>query len=310
MNCDEVRVQLLVYSMGELSFEDEDALESHLAICEGCRAEKARVESYESLMDAHGEAEIPVGLLAKCRRDLSARLDAERSSPIRAFSFGKVWRNWVVNPPMWLRPVGAIAMLAIGFGLARYAPGNLPQFQIAGGSADPASRPALQKVRLVDPGNEGQVRVLFDEVRQREVTGYLNDDHIRRLLLAGVNDPNDPGLRVESINLLKDDCTDDEVRGALLNRLQNDPNSGVRLKALEALKPFSKEPETRKVLAQVLLTDDNPGVRTQVIELLASARAPEMAGILQELLQKEQNGYVRSMSQRALREMKASQGTF
>lgn len=310
MSCDEVRIHLALYSLGELSFEDEDALESHLAGCAECRAERERMEKMEGLLGNHGEAEIPAGLLAKCRRELSARIADERLSPVRSFSWSKLWRRWVVNPPMWFRPVGALAMLAIGFLGARFVPAS------SGGSGMPpvagVERPAgsLQRVRLVNTEDTGKVRVLFDEVMQREVSGDLGDERIRRLLLAAASDPSDPSVRVDSINALKNDCSDEEVRSALLNSLQSDPNPGVRLKALDALRPYAHMSDTRRALSKVLLADDNPGVRTQVIELLTTSKSPELAGILQELLQREQNGYVRSLSQRALAEMKASQGTF
>jgi HEAT repeat protein len=142
------------------------------------------------------------------------------------------------------------------------------------------------------------------------MSGSLDDDRIRQLLLSAAADPADPGLRVESIDLLKRDPADQEVRRALLNALRTDTNSGVRLKALEGLKAFAQDPETRKAIAQVLLTDDNPGVRIQAIDLLVENKQPEIAGVLQELLRREENSYVRDRSLKALGEMKASQGTF
>lgn len=309
MHCEEARIQLALLSLGELSFEQEEALEDHLAGCAACRAERVRMEKLETVLNHHGEAEIPAGLLAKCRRELSARIEEEGQGPARGFSWSKLWAKWVVHPPMWMRPAGALAMVALGFFGARFVP--LP------GSGEPVERAAyehpagnIQRVTLVNTEDGGQVRVLFDEVRQRELRGDLRDERIRRILLAAAADPTDPSVRVNSINALKQDCSDDEVRTALLHSLQSDPNSGVRLKALEALRPYAHISETRHVLSQVLLTDDNPGVRTQVIELLTSAKSPELAGVLQELLQREQNSYVRSLSQRALSEMKASQGTF
>lgn len=268
------------------------------------------MEKMESVLNNHGEAEIPAGLLAKCRRELSARIEEERLSPASGFSWARWWREWVVNPPMWLRPAGAVAMLAIGFMAARFVPVGSDGANFTGDPGMERNAGNLQRVTLVDAGEPGKVRVHFDEVRQRELTGDLSDGRIRRLLLAAASDPSDPAVRVNSINALKQECADDEVRTALLNSLQSDPNSGVRLKALEALRPFAHVPETRRVLSQVLLTDDNPGVRTQVIELLTASKSPELAGVLQELLQREQNNYVRSLSQRALTEMKASQGTF
>jgi HEAT repeat protein len=101
-----------------------------------------------------------------------------------------------------------------------------------------------------------------------------------------------------------------DVRRALLQALQHDPNPGVRLKALEGLKQFAAEPDVRSTLAGVLLADDNPGVRTQAIDLLIQKREEDIVGVLQELMQKDNNNYVRLRCQRALQEMNASVGTF
>ena len=91
---------------------------------------------------------------------------------------------------------------------------------------------------------------------------------------------------------------------------EHDTNAGVRLKALEALRPSAADPETRQALAEVLLKDENPGVRTQAVDLLTSKREPELVGVLQEIMTRENNNYVRMKCQRALNEMNASVETF
>ncbi|MBI5086280.1 MAG: HEAT repeat domain-containing protein [Acidobacteria bacterium] len=307
MNCETAKEQLVLLAYGELTFDEEELLEQHLDGCADCRADRVKLERVAGLL-AENEPEVPAGLLLRCRRDLSERVDADRSESRGWLSPGGLWRRWVINPPLWLRPLGAAAMLAVGFLGARLLPTDSPALARMG---VPQDQPALvSRVRLVNPDDSGRVRVLYDEIRQRELTGDLDDAQIRRLLLAAAKDPADPGIRVDSINLLKQQCANDSVRKALLNALRSDSNAGVRLKALEGLATFACDPETRKVLAQVVLTDDNPGVRTQAIDLLVQNKQPEVAGVLQELLRREENNYVRSRSQKALSEMKASIGTF
>jgi hypothetical protein len=307
MNCENARQDLVLFIYGELSFEEEERLERHLAECSECALERKRLERLDTVV-AQARVATPAGLLGKCRRDLSTRLHDERS-PSRRFSLGALWRAWVLHPPMWLRPVGALAMVAVGFFGARMVPmagtAGLPQLAQREQAAS-----AVARVRLVNTEPTGLVRVQYDEVRPREIAGDPNDERIRRLLLTAAADPADPGVRVDSLELLKDHAADDQVRQALLNALRSDPNSGVRLKALEGLKSFARDAETRKVLAHVLLSDDNPSVRTQAIDLLVQSKAPDVAGVLQELMRREDNGYLRSRCQKALNEMKASVGTF
>lgn len=305
MNCEDARQFMLLAGYGELSFEEEEVLELHVASCPECQAVRAEDTSLESLL-AQAELEPPAGLLARCRRDLAVRI-SEESALRRRFSLRQLWSRWVVHPPMWLRPVGAIAMLAVGFFAARFVPESPMMARLTGGAAEPAS---IARVRLVNAAGPGQVRVQYDEIRQRELTGSLQDDQIRSMLISAAGDPSDPGLRVDTMDLLKNHCERDEVRQVLLQALRSDPNSGVRLKALDGLKAYAREPETRQALAEVVQRDDNPGVRVQAIDLLLQNREPEVVGLLQELMRREENNYIRSRSQKALREMKASVDTF
>jgi hypothetical protein len=305
MNCDDARQFLLLAGYGELSFDEEEALELHVACCPGCLAARNEISTLESLL-AQAELDPPPGLLARCRRNLAVSIN-EQEAPARRFSVSRLWNRWVIHPPMWLRPVGALAMLSVGFFAARAVPQSGVLARLTGAPAQPAS---IARVRLVNAADSGQVRVQYDEIRQREMTGSLQDDQIRAMLLSAAADPSDPGLRVDTMDLLKDHCERDEVRSVLLHALRNDPNSGVRLKALDGLKAYAREPETRQALTEVVQRDDNPGVRVQAIDLLLQNRQPEVVGLLQELLRSEENGYVRSRSQKALREMKASVDTF
>ena len=59
----------------------------------------------------------------------------------------------------------------------------------------------------------------------------MEDANIQKLLLAAARGDN-PAVRVESVDLLKNRAGSTEVRDALLNAVSQDSNPGVRLKAL------------------------------------------------------------------------------
>jgi hypothetical protein len=170
--------------------------------------------------------------------------------------------------------------------------------------------PVASRVRYVQPSDDGEVQIVVEEVRQRVLSGDVNDGRIRGLLLTAAREANDPGVRVETMDLLKGFSQTQEVRRALLNALQHDPNAGVRLKALEGLRTSADENDTRRVLAKVLLDDENPGVRTQAIDLLVQKPEPGMVGLLQELMIREENNYVRMKCRKVLHEMNASAEIF
>ena len=200
------------------------------------------------------------------------------------------------------QPIGALAMLAIGFFGARLVNRTAAPQPVS-------AQDVFTTVRSVQPDSAGHVRIAYDETRRNLVRGRVDDPDIQRLMLAGAHEDN-PAVRVEAVDLLKDRAGSTEVRDALLNAIAGDSNPAVRLKALEGLKPLAGDAEVRKALSRVLLSDDNAAVRMQVVDLLVAHRDDYMVGMLQGLVQRENNDSVRLKLEKALKEMNASVGTF
>ena len=308
--CGAMRKQFSMLLYGELSFDEEERVESHLDVCAECRAALAREKALHAAFDTV-EIEPPPSLPRECREDLRARLMDEAAPPAR----DGWWEHFVAGltprpSAGWLRPAGALALLAIGFLGARLTPlVNLGGYQAMG-----LSEPQVLRVRNVEPASNGRVQIVFDETRQRVVSGRPDDSQIRGLLLAAAKDPSDPGLRAETVDILNTGAQSSEVRDVLILALQ-DKNAGVRLKAMEGLKPFARDPEVRAALSRVLLSDANPGLRTQAIDLLTGGSGGDadrqIVTTLQELMERgEPQGYVRERSRRVLEAMKASAETY
>jgi hypothetical protein len=288
---------------GELSFEDEEAVHQHLDLCAVCRSEFDKTKAIHQAVDS-AESEVPAELLQNCRRNLRITVSSlDNSSRTPNTSVFAQFREMVAIrwAGAW-KPVAALSLVGIGFLGGQIAP---RQARMAAGPD-----PVISRVRYVQPDSSGNVRLVVDEVRQRVLSGTPDDARIRNLLLTAAREASDPGVRVETMDLLKSQSQSDEVRDALLNALQTDTNAGVRLKALDALRSSAQQDETRRVLAQVLLTDENPGIRTQVIDILVQRRERDMVGVLQEVMSREDNNYVRLKCQKVLHEMNASAETF
>lgn len=289
MNCESANKSFSLFLYGELSIEEEQEFQDHIEACAACRTAFEAEKELHQLLDGRELTPQPA-LLARCRRDLGARLDAAETR--------RSWLAWFPTAwPALARPVGALALVAVGFFAARW---TVPA--PAGG--------LVSRVRYVQPEGSGKVQLVIEETRQRTMTGDLADDGIRRLLLAAAREGSDASLRAESVDLLRAQPASRELRSALLYAVQHDPNPGVRLKALDALKAYTTDAEVRGALARVLLADDNPGVRTQAIDLLVQRNEESMVGVLQELVQRDENDYVRQRCQKALQDMNASVGTF
>jgi anti-sigma factor RsiW len=314
MNCDSVVKLIPLYFYGEILPEEEDRVEAHLFMCKSCALEMERQRSLALALDAR-RMEGPPDLLQECRADLMAAIEGGAPRFLRTDKnpwtlFLEALGFTLTGMNRYRQPVGAMALILMGFFAARFtgfwAPLRLatPGVTTAGLGADNV----FSTVRSVQPDASGHVQIVLDETRRRVVSGAMDDQNILRFLLAGAHEEN-PAVRVEVVELLKNRSGSAEVRDALLNAL-SDSNPGVRLKALEGLKPLAADPQVRKTLAQVLLADDNPAVRMQAVDLLVSHRDDAMVGVLQNLVQREDNGYVRLKCEKALKEMNASIGTF
>ncbi len=306
MTCEETKRLLPLLLYGELSFDEEEQVESHLEGCGTCRlaleSERAIHEQLNAMqMEPH------LTMLARSREQLRRSLLS--SPPARESWWQRLRQGFTIHVhpiPAGLQPVGAVALIAMGFFGARMIPSSTT---LQNNLADPG--PMTSRVRYVEPADKsGRVQVVVEDTRERVLSGAVDDQNIQNLLLAAARDPQDAGLRVESVDLLKSSRECPQVRDALLNALQHDSNPGVRLKALEGLKNLSADAQVRQVLTKVLLSDDNPGVRTQAIDLLIQHKEDTMVGVLQELMRKEDNGYVRMRCQKALHDMNASVETY
>jgi hypothetical protein len=308
--CEKVRMQLGMLLYGELSFDEEETVDAHLESCAECRAALERERDLHAAFD-RAEAEPPASVLWESRQNLQRQIAAEHVPVHRAG-----WWDRFLDTA-WLKPVGGLALLTIGFMAARVAPSL--GLGITGMSL---VDPGAQRVRSVEPGPNGGVQIVLDETRQRTVSGGLDDQNIRVLLLSAAKDPSDPGLRYETVGILNDRAQATEVRDTLIYALEHDENAGVRLKAMDGLKPFVRQPEVRKALSGVLLSDGNPGMRTQAIDLLtqgvgettgnttANGLDRDIIGTLQELMNRENNAYVRQRGERVLQLVNASQETY
>ncbi len=320
ISCEKVRTQLAMLLYGELSFDEEEAVDRHLEGCAECRTSLERQRQLHAAFD-QVEVEPPASLLWESRQRLQQSI-AEAHAPVasRRGWWDQLVDSLTLRPSSnggWLKPAGALALLTIGFVGARVAPNLGPQ--ISGMSlADPGA----QRVRSVEPAANGGIQIVLDETRQRVVSGQLDDQNIQGLLLSAAKDPSDPGLRYETVGILNDRAQTSEVRDTLIYALEHDENAGVRLKAMDGLRPFVTQPEVRKALTGVLLSDGNPGMRTQAIDLLTQgvgestsdltgkALDRDVIGTLQELMNRENNAYVRQRGQRVLQLVNASAETY
>jgi hypothetical protein len=320
-NCGAVKELFPLYLYGELSFDEEERVESHLDGCAACSKALERQREVQVALDNLAIEPAPA-LLRSCREELHLRLAEESVGEHAAPKHG--WWDRFTDmltgrsvSAGWLKPAGALTLVALGFGVARLVPQSGSGVGIFSAGV---LEPSASRVRYVEPASDGRVQIVLDETRQRIVSGALDDQKIRVLLLSAAKDPSDPGLRAETVEILTSNAQASDVRDALVFALQHDQNAGVRLKAMEGLKPFAQQADVRAALTQVLLTDANPGLRTQAIDLLTKASSQnnpalnydrQVISAMQELLTRQgTEDYVRQRCKKALESVKASTETY
>ena len=125
MNCDAVVKSIPFYFYGEVAPDAEDAIEEHIEACAPCRVEWERQKALASALDRHALAPSPE-LLAECRHDLARAIYREESPEVRRSAsdpwglfreaFSSLWRPGI----RFRQPVGAVALIALGFFAARF----------------------------------------------------------------------------------------------------------------------------------------------------------------------------------------------
>ncbi len=328
--CDDVRERLALLLYGELSFDEEERTERHLETCANCRAALTGQKALHAALDSVEVTPSPA-LLTRCREEFFETLQvqiASQSHPARVSAhekpeerIGEGWWSQFVSSFEgkwnfhWMRPAGALALLAIGFFAARFAPVSwMNDGAGAALSSMDLAHLGPDQIRNVQEGPNGRVNIVINENTQRTVSGNLQDAMIRNLLMAAAKQSADPGLRAATVTILVNGADSADVRDALVFALENDQNTAVRWRAMEGLKSYTHDPSVQTALAQVLLEDMNPGMRTQAIDLLTPEMGPAMnrqvVGVLQQMVSREDDAYVRQRAQKMLEAVKASAGIY
>jgi HEAT repeat protein len=126
-------------------------------------------------------------------------------------------------------------------------------------------------------------------------------------LVYAVKSYSNPGIRLDTLNALREGSNDPSVLDALVYAMGHDPNAGVRLEALRTLQKTSWSDGVGQAMAAAAQKDENLGVRDEAINALVehtvSAQDESLVPTLRQLAAGDSDRYVRIKSLTALREM-------
>ena len=306
MKCEWVQQNIMLHVYDELADDARYELDQHVARCEACAAELAAAREFRQTMATVAVVDPTPTLLASSRMRLQEALETTQQ--------GGFWTRLTFDPGLWLRqvrfsPALAAVLLLVGFGggtavTFRAVKGGPMDGPVAAvGAPEEANITGIRSI-TPEPGTN-RVNILYDTVNTKETSGSLNDARIQQLLLFAAQNNTNSGVRVDSVDLLKQRMNDSRVREALVYALRYDNNPGVRLKALEGLGSYVKDDvRVRDAVLETLTNDTNPGLRTEALRVLEPVRADaSVRATLERLAAKDGNKFIRDQSRAQLAQL-------
>jgi hypothetical protein len=314
MKCQSARDCIVLLNYGELPDELAGVLEQHLIGCEDCTEELEAFRGFEERLATMPVLEPSPNLLAQSRMRLDDALDM---IPPHGFltQLRTNFYRWVGN----VQSAPALATLLVGVG---FLSGNFThRYQVA--NAPKPARPGVVTLThpsdvianvtgVVQTPNSELVQVNYNKIVPESMEGSLDSPEIRRLLLVGTNAAATPGVRMNSVSLLTNECkaghacqptTDvDGIRHALMVSLRYDEDAGVRMKALEGLERYiGQDQHVRDAVLEAVAHDRDAEVRRTAIGLLEPVQSDSsVRQVLRTVATQDANPYIRTASYNAL----------
>src|SRR5260370_2574487 len=316
MKCQSARDCIVLLNYGELPDELAGVLEQHLMGCEDCTEELEAFRGFEERLATMPVLEPSPNLVAQSRMRLD---DAPDMIPPHGFltQLRKNFYRWVGN----VRSAPGLATLVLGVGFlsgnfthryqGSHAP-KMPENPRVATINHPAEGVIANVTGIVQTPNSELVQVNYNRIVPESMEGSLDSPDIRNLLMVGTNAAATPGVRMNSVSLLTNECKaghacqptadGDGIRHALMVSLRYDEDAGVRLKALEGLERYVvQDQHVRDAVLEAVAHDRDAEVRRTAIGLLEPVQSDSsVRQVLRTVATQDANPYIRTASYNAL----------
>jgi hypothetical protein len=315
MKCQSARDCIVLLNYGELPDELAGVLEQHLMGCQDCTEELEAFQRFEERLATKPVLEPSPNLLAHSRMRLDDALDM---IPPHGFltQLRTNFYRWVGN----VQSAPALATLLLGVG---FLTGNFTnKYQVANAPktpqhdtvtvAHPAEGVIANVTGVVQTPNSDMVQVNYNKIVPESREGSLDDPDIRNLLLVGTRAAATPGVRMNAVSLLTDECKaghacqpaadSNGALHALMVSLRYDEDAGVRMKALEGLERYvGQDQHVRDAVLEAVAHDPDARVRRTAIGLLEPVQSDSsVRQVLRTVATQDANPYIRTASYNAL----------
>ncbi|MGB5849003.1 MAG: HEAT repeat domain-containing protein [Ignavibacteriaceae bacterium] len=315
MNHNEIKKWIRLSLYGELSNEEQSALEVHLKDCDECRNELEQQRNLLSLI-SDKKNEVDDKLLMEARAQLRGAIRNERQH--KGYLDNVIqYLNDFITIPFRLALSGA-ALLAIGFfvGYLFYGSSSIETIIVKDNSNN--EFPVLEddvtisNISFIDSDpSDGEVEFTFVAMKPVYLKGRVDDPKIQSILTYSMLNEQNPGSRFNSINAMVSERPikfDKDVKEALITVVMTDENPGVRREALKLMKKLPYDEDVKRALIYVLTTDTSSGLRIEAINALVDAGKKGFTlnkneiDLFKQKLQTDDNSYIRYRTKTILQE--------
>jgi hypothetical protein len=254
MECKDYREQFASLLNNTLDNAKKSEIESHLAVCDGCRAE---YEAFGKIWDLMGEIPQP-----------------QPSEALRT-SFNIVLNNYKQELISGKKPIGEWMNRLRGFWSLQAQPRlAFSLFLVALG--------LMGGYLLHQPG---QSATSYN--RQIDSLSSQVSDLKQVMFLSLLQDPS-ASQRIRAVSYTDEiSNVDNKVIDALFTTLNEDPNVNVRLSTLEALVKLSREPRVREGLVRSINLQESPIMQSAMADVMVKLQEKSSVQYLQRLLNKK-----------------------
>jgi hypothetical protein len=223
--------------------------------------------------------------------------------------------RWIGN----VQSAPALATLLLGAGFLagnftyRYQVAHAPKLDHGPVIVNhPAEGVVANVTSIVQTPNSELVQVNYNKIVPESMEGSLDSPEIRNLLMVATNAAATPGVRMNSVSLLTDECKAGHacqpsadgkgIRHALMVSLRYDPDAGVRMKALEGLQQYvGQDQHVRDAVLEAVMHDPDAQVRQTAIGVLEPVQSDSsVRQVLRTVAAQDANPYIRTASYNAL----------
>ena len=300
--------QIQFYLYNELSMKDRNIFENHISTCKECAQELIEYKKLFEEFNKDNKQTIDPQFLNEARSELRGYLRAQRNKSSNS--------NYFLNSlsRFLFRPIGfafsGIILLVLG-GFISYLIFN-PLNEKIDDNLQLPERLKIQNINFIDSDpSDGEVEFTFETVKSDRMKGNVNDIELQKILTYAVLNEQNPGTRLNSINVINANQTqkpDDEIKSTLITVAKFDNNPGVRIEALKSLNKLPADEEIKNTLIYVLLNDTSAGIRIEAINGLVDASKTgislnqEDLTSLRDKIQIDDNNYIRYQAKNIIKE--------